>query len=199
MKIRAGFTIVELLIVVAVIGALATISVVAYNGIQARARDASLRNVADKVADALQLFAAKNDRWPYGGSSATTAIGSATECPGAAQSNGWFLAGAGYTCTVSESLVASGYLPANFAQSLPGNKYFAGSNRSMMFYRNSPVVESNLTVYRGMLYYTMESPSASDTANFNAELTKCGYNPAGTIQPRDSWGMRNGICVEYTL
>lgn len=40
-KSISGFTIVELLIVIVVIAILAAISVVAYNGIQTRARDAA--------------------------------------------------------------------------------------------------------------------------------------------------------------
>jgi type IV pilus assembly protein PilA len=46
-KKQTGFTIVELLIVIVVIGILAAITVVAYSGIQQRARDA-------KIASALQ-------------------------------------------------------------------------------------------------------------------------------------------------
>jgi prepilin-type N-terminal cleavage/methylation domain-containing protein len=49
----SGFTIVELLIVIVVIGILAAITIVAYNGIQGRAQDASvqsdLRNIAKKL------------------------------------------------------------------------------------------------------------------------------------------------------
>ena len=37
-KTKSGFTIVELLIVIVVIGILAAITIVAYNGIQSRAR-----------------------------------------------------------------------------------------------------------------------------------------------------------------
>jgi prepilin-type N-terminal cleavage/methylation domain-containing protein len=40
---RAGFTIVELLIVIVVIGILAAITIVAYNGIQQRGRDSARR------------------------------------------------------------------------------------------------------------------------------------------------------------
>ena len=38
---QRGFTIVELLIVIVVIGVLAAITIVAYNGIQSRARDSA--------------------------------------------------------------------------------------------------------------------------------------------------------------
>ena len=42
-KKQTGFTIVELLIVIVVIGILAAITIVAFNGVQQRARDAQRR------------------------------------------------------------------------------------------------------------------------------------------------------------
>ena len=56
---QTGFTIVELLIVVVVIAILAAITIVAYTGIQTRARDSS-RDVAVKsIRNALEMY--KND------------------------------------------------------------------------------------------------------------------------------------------
>ena len=46
-----GFTIVELLVVIVVIAILATISIVAYNGIQNRARTASVASALSQAAD----------------------------------------------------------------------------------------------------------------------------------------------------
>lgn len=54
---RQGFTIVELLIVIVVIGVLAAISIVAYNGIQQKAREATLKS---DLASAARLMAADN-------------------------------------------------------------------------------------------------------------------------------------------
>lgn len=53
---KHGFTIVELLIVIVVIAILAAISVVAYNGIQQRARQAQLSTTVQAYAKALELY-----------------------------------------------------------------------------------------------------------------------------------------------
>jgi|TARA_R100000655_G_scaffold72585_1_gene111104 prepilin-type N-terminal cleavage/methylation domain-containing protein len=54
-KSRSGFTIVELLIVIVVIAILAAISIVAYNGIQQRARDNIRKADINAIAKALEL------------------------------------------------------------------------------------------------------------------------------------------------
>lgn len=53
---RRGFTIVELLVVVIVIGLLATVSIVAYNGIQARSRDAARASDISRMKSALFAY-----------------------------------------------------------------------------------------------------------------------------------------------
>jgi len=60
-----GFTIVELLIVVVVIAILAAITIVAYNGIQARALDSSRDSAARTIRSALEMYKAdNNDEYP---------------------------------------------------------------------------------------------------------------------------------------
>jgi len=59
-----GFTIVELLIVIVVIGILAAISIVAYNGIQQRARDATRMSDIGAIAKAVELYYAENGSYP---------------------------------------------------------------------------------------------------------------------------------------
>lgn len=60
----AGFTIVELLIVIVVIGILAAITVVAYNGIQNRSRDASVQNDLTQLAKQFGMFYADKGAYP---------------------------------------------------------------------------------------------------------------------------------------
>jgi prepilin-type N-terminal cleavage/methylation domain-containing protein len=52
---HSGFTIVELLIVIVVIAILAAISIVAYNGIQQRARDSTRKSDINNLAKLLEL------------------------------------------------------------------------------------------------------------------------------------------------
>lgn len=61
---RRGFTIVELLIVIVVVGILAAITIVAYNGIQARARDSSRTSAVRQIQKSLELYRQVNNRYP---------------------------------------------------------------------------------------------------------------------------------------
>lgn len=59
-----GFTIVELMIVIVVIAILAAISIVAYVGIQQRARDAAIIAHVSQWQRLIQVYHAEHGRWP---------------------------------------------------------------------------------------------------------------------------------------
>lgn len=63
-KTTSGFTIVELLIVIVVIGVLAAITIVAYNGMQNRARDAQRLQDIKSIAKALEIYKAQTGSYP---------------------------------------------------------------------------------------------------------------------------------------
>lgn len=69
---RKGFTIVELLIVIVVIGILAAITVVAYNGIQNRGNDAAVRADLSNFAKIMEIQKADIGTYP---ASLTVAMG----------------------------------------------------------------------------------------------------------------------------
>lgn len=66
-QLHRGFTIVELLVVIVVIAILAAISVVAYTGIQERARDADRTSDINAIHKAIELYAADYGSYPKQG------------------------------------------------------------------------------------------------------------------------------------
>ena len=66
-KINSGFTIVELLIVIVVIAILAAISIVAFTGVQQRARDAERKQDIAAAQKALQLYFVDHAAYPKQG------------------------------------------------------------------------------------------------------------------------------------
>lgn len=70
---KAGFTIVELLIVIVVIAILAAITIVAYNGIQARAKNSAAQSTATTVAKKAEIYNTEIGNYPLGMSALTGA------------------------------------------------------------------------------------------------------------------------------
>jgi len=60
----SGFTIVELLIVIVIIAILAAITIVSYNGIQNRAKDAAFNDQIQKLQNAVELYNTANGSYP---------------------------------------------------------------------------------------------------------------------------------------
>lgn len=73
-----GFTIVELLIVIVTIAILAAITIVAFNGVQARARDSQRRSDVTAITKALELYYIDNGKFPSGSGSTTINSGWST-------------------------------------------------------------------------------------------------------------------------
>ncbi len=70
---KNGFTIVELLIVVVVIGVLAAIVIVAYNGITSSANDSVVRSDLASMAKKLELYKTENGAYPIDGAQLSAA------------------------------------------------------------------------------------------------------------------------------
>jgi general secretion pathway protein G len=76
-----GFTIVELLIVIVVIGILAAITIVAYNGVQARANDTRRASSVKTIAGLLEIFYQDNGRYPVYSTELSSSTWAATNIP----------------------------------------------------------------------------------------------------------------------
>lgn len=124
---KLGFTIVELIVTVAVIGILASITIVAYNGAQAQARDADRISDLHEIADAIKLYRTKagHDVQTVGGVKAdcgryenpptnTIPMGGGSSNAGA----GWFnyetTSTTNYSVSVLHCLTFKGYLNDSF-------------------------------------------------------------------------------------
>lgn len=74
-KRERGFTIVELLIVIVVIGILAAITIVAYNGVQSRAKTTSADAAGNSAIKKAELYNTEQSAYPTAPSQLTGAAG----------------------------------------------------------------------------------------------------------------------------
>lgn len=82
-----GFTIVELLIVIVVIGILAAITIVAYNGVQTRAFNTRVQSDVKNVQKIVEAYNAINGTYPSTGSLST--VYGDSNCPGGTIRSDW--------------------------------------------------------------------------------------------------------------
>lgn len=120
-----GFTIVELLIVIVVIAILAAISIVAYNGIQNRAKTSAGQQLASQIAKKAEAYNTLNGQYPTycqlttniieatGGSCTYTAPGTSAGTEARLDNTAAVVrtgaGGASYTTTVSNGNATVGY------------------------------------------------------------------------------------------
>ncbi len=112
MRYKSGFTIVELLIVIVVIGILAAITIVAYNGIQQRANNASIISAAKNAIGIINGYVAANSSYP------ATSSGCLTLTSGCVINGTVF----GSNTTLNNSLATLGTVPNSIPQNT-GNRY----------------------------------------------------------------------------
>jgi prepilin-type N-terminal cleavage/methylation domain-containing protein len=126
-----GFTIAELLIVIAVIGILATIVIVGYGAVVNNTRDTALKADLEKIADIIKLEALDNDGIPVGGATSaltgdSTVLNGVNVTPDADS----------YDITVNNLFYCAGSLADNdefalVAQSVTGKVFAYVSNEGM--------------------------------------------------------------------
>lgn len=163
-KSRSGFTIIELLIVIVVIAILAAITIVAFNGVQSRARDASIDSAANQVLKAYNIWTSTSGKSPV-----ETGYG----WPGA----GGVATGAGYiflnyvgTSNTLDLFVSQNLLPRNFLTNLPPNK--THGNSSDYTFMAYPCGTSTQWV---LLWYAENNTTKTDQ-EYQTTLQQC-YGP----------------------
>lgn len=99
---KHGFTIVELLIVIVVVGILAAISIISYSGIQQRARDSQRLQDVKTISKALELYFADHGRYPESGCGAS--------CPATKKINASWATTSDGTWTILEDALVPKYI-----------------------------------------------------------------------------------------
>lgn len=171
----AGFTLVELLIVIVVIGILAAITLVAYNGITQRANNTVTVQGTEAFVKAYSLYAIDNGSYP----TATGCLG--TGYPGghclSQNSTAACLSTGGATSTAVNTALApylGGNLPTISMQQIPcGGTTYIGSYAA---YNSST---GGVTVYM-MLNGNQDCPSFSPNVSsfgkaYATDMTRCTY------------------------
>jgi prepilin-type N-terminal cleavage/methylation domain-containing protein len=161
-KKQTGFTIVELLIVIVVIGILAAITIVAYNGVQARAFNIRVQSDIKNVQKIVEAYNAINGTYPSTGG--LSIVYGDSNCPGGTIRSDW-------VPTVTEKLPQS---QANaginggrgcYMYSSDGNNYIISAWNAI---NGGP---QNSTLYRRLGYREM--------ANMNPNAYYCNHTNIG--------------------
>lgn len=185
---HSGFTIVELLIVIVVIAILATISIVAYNGIQQRANNTAIIDAASKSLRVVQAYIAANGKYPMVSASGASAC--VTIDSGCASSGTAVNAYASFDTAVA----TLGTLPRNVPAPNTDNKgiifqyspsvTFEGVNQPMLliYYLSGTSQKCGLA---NVMQYQWPDISASTTgysSNISASnVTRCWISVSGPV------------------
>jgi prepilin-type N-terminal cleavage/methylation domain-containing protein len=158
---QAGFTIVELLIVIVVIAILAVISVVAYTNIQNRANDAAVQSDLRALSRKFELYKVDNsaNAYPYGavlGTGTNTGM-SMTFSQGSYQT--------GNVYNVLNCITSGGANYAVLAQSKSGKYFTVGSLDGSVKEVTAPVTLANLTSCSTILPSSSASGAAYDSGS----------------------------------
>ena len=87
-KQKSGFTIVELLIVIVIIAILAAITIVAFNGVQQRARESSVKSALSQAKRKLETYKVDNSGYPLTGNLASAQLSDSSDVTYQYTSNG---------------------------------------------------------------------------------------------------------------
>ncbi len=163
-KSLSGFTIVELLIVIVVIAILATISIVAFNGVQEKARDSQRRHDIGQLAKALELYYADNNRYPTSSGAGSTTINASWSTT----------ADASWQSIINALKPYMGNVPSDPTATPNGNVQSAGNYNYAYFSAGNYCNGSMTTNQAYLLVYRLEGSSQTNTLTGDCSVTPVG-------------------------
>lgn len=199
---KRGFTLVELMVVIAVIVVLASISTISYHAIQKDSRDTARRAAAQEVKSAVDALKLRYDTRLQVGGYNTSPGDPTTEglCPynttttsvSHTTANWVYFGSAGtgtnYPCTLGHMLQRTGVLKPTFFDTIPPNDEYdveeAKSYAGMVLYRCD--VEGR----RWMLYYHLRKPTSRETTEMTQLHGSCAATSPSLTELRDTLKMR---------
>jgi prepilin-type N-terminal cleavage/methylation domain-containing protein len=175
-----GFTIVELLIVIVVIAILAGITIVAYVGIQGRARDSTRITKVQSIAQALELYKIDNGSYPkiLDGQGRESSCGSQTDNWGHCDRNK-ILAD-----DLAQYIVID---PTSLSDATQGNYWYWYTSQA----------SDNYQTY-GMMVF-LEGNGGQNDGGYNSKAFEVGQKPAYCASKYSgsgaNWTSYNTLCV----
>lgn len=125
---RAGFTIVELLIVIVVIAILAAVTIAGYNGISLRAKNTQIATTVTAYVKALRMYETDNGRFPGQGYAGFQTPCLGTGYPSATCSNvGSRLESSGFNALIDKYIPSHPTMPLDTVRTNNGNAYWIGA------------------------------------------------------------------------
>lgn len=183
-----GFTIVEVVVVIVIIGVLAMMTIVGYSWVTADAKDSARRAAAKDVAKAIKAFSLRKGKIPgFGNSSSLGPVQADGFCPTVSGGGGGWLSPGAYVggCSVGDMLVAADMIQAEFWKSIPTIP--SSTLPTQMIYPCA-----NATA----LFYYVQNPTSEETATMDSLRAMSTACKSRVDAVQNSYHMRAAIILD---
>lgn len=176
-----GFTIVELLIVIVVIAILASISIVAYNGIQYRAKKSKVQSEVSMLAKQVEAYNATNGSYPTTGG--LNVVRSDSNCTGGTRQSDW-IPSLTIMIPQSDEFAGRDNTPGCYMYASDGSNYILSAwnafkpNNDKSLYRR---LGFRGTTYYDSNYYLCNNTSVGGMASGSYDMTSDMYKASYTV------------------